>query len=242
MPAGGFLCRQFPDPKSPLHTVLAGLICAAVVLPVRIVLGGAFARSSEPELPNLRLGWPRPLQFVLGKQTWRFARCRPSPVAFAAAKFAHETSSIPGEAIACALRRLGNTAVPVPSAPRGRRASVRTGILMAYAAWAAMAWFVFAYGRLVHDMLGPGAEEAYVKSWLAGVGMDHVRSFEGAVREAVKVALVVSLLEPLLVSKMRWYEEYLDFLSVQATMFTFERMPWWRRMRRHVRHYAYVVD
>lgn len=44
------------------------------------------------------------------------------------------------------------------------------------------------------------------------------------------------------ISNEAWLEGYIDFLSVQATMFNKSGVTWWDRMRTHVGYYRRVED
>lgn len=60
-------------------------------------------------------------------------------------------------------------------------------------------------------------------------------------REVGRSLLVLFWLEPHFVPSGRYFEEHLDFVSVQATMYQ-SGTSWWRRMGRHVQFYAYNDD
>lgn len=106
----GYSCKQFPNERSAVHLVYAGLIAAAIVLPFGAIIDGLFIEGNQPEFPELQLtlpGWMR----ALGGQSagWHF-RVRfhfpllhgcmlPSPVAALACVFdvtsAHRGSTAP---------------------------------------------------------------------------------------------------------------------------------------------------
>ena len=63
---------------------------------------------------------------------------------------------------------------------------------------------------------------------------------------AVVVAQLLFLMRLLetagFISNEMWLEGYIDFLSVQATMFNKSGIPWWERMRTHVKYFRRVQD
>lgn len=163
-PGGTYVCRQFPDPAQPAHSIIVALICVAVMAPVRSVVGGTFSKSAEPSVPDLRLGWPAAYTFFFGKQRWNFAQEPPGALALVAARFAHERASIPLEFLLELLARRKQRSGKTPSegykkdasvlraaAALERKRSSRNGLLLAAAAWGIMAWFILVYGLQVRN-------------------------------------------------------------------------------------------
>ena len=56
-----------------------------------------------------------------------------------------------------------------------------------------------------------------------------------AANEALKAAVIALLLEPFLIPPGAWFDQHLDFCSVQSTMFVGVPMTWYQRMSRHLR-------
>lgn len=75
---------------------------------------------------------------------------------------------------------------------------------------------------------------------MVGYGLDVAAGFKDCLEEGLKVALLFFLLEPFVVPTSTWYEEVVDFLSVQATLYHGRSTTsWWQRMVVHQRFYGY---
>ena len=82
-----------------------------------------------------------------------------------------------------------------------------------------LAWIVFAYGRLVYNLLGPAATASFSNSWGIGVGLGQINDAKNLAITAAEGVLIVTVLEALwLVKNGNWLETYLDSVSVQATV------------------------
>ena len=57
-----------------------GLVCCAVAIPFGYILGEAFAKSNEPEFPELQLSWPLKFRIFKLHQRWNWAQTRPNKV------------------------------------------------------------------------------------------------------------------------------------------------------------------
>ena len=93
-------CHQFPDETSIRDKIVVGLICTAVAVPFTNIIGEVFAKSNEPEFPDLQLSWPLKvwtrLLFLRWKDPWDWRRSRPGALRAMAARWAHDT---PGKAL-----------------------------------------------------------------------------------------------------------------------------------------------
>ncbi len=95
----------------------------------------------------------------------------------------------------------------------------KAGYVILNLIWGVFAWIVFAYGRLVYNLLGPAASRDFSNSWGIGVALGQANDAKGVVIAALQAALVLTILEALwLVPNSAWVEAYIDFASVQATV------------------------
>ena len=93
------------------------------------------------------------------------------------------------------------------------------GYVILHLIWGVFAWIVFAYGRLVYNLLGPAASRDFSNSWGIGVALGQANDAKGLVTSAMQAALLLTILEALwLMPNGRWLEGYIDFVSVQATV------------------------
>lgn len=103
--------------------------------------------------------------------------------------------------------------------------------------------FVFVYGLLVYNLLGPRAETDFVQSWLVALGVDNASQWREVLQDAIKAGALLFLADRLwLLSNSRWMEDHVDYLSVQATMLTGATLTRWQRIKAHLNFYAYVQD
>jgi hypothetical protein len=116
-----------------------------------------------------------------------------------------------------------------------------TGLAGIYLAWGIFTWFCFAYGRLIYDQLGRRAENSFVQSWLVALGVDNAGQWRDILKEAAQGAALLLVLDRLwLLPSARWLEEHVDHLSVGATLLAGGAASRMRRLRAHLRFYAYV--
>lgn len=73
-----------------------------------------------------------------------------------------------------------------------------------------MVWIIFVYGLLVYKLLGVNAEREFVRGWLTGLGLDNLNSFRDVLKEALKVLIIVALVEPFLVPRQWWFQQHVD--------------------------------
>lgn len=119
-----------------------------------------------------------------------------------------------------------------------RRVERSLGLLCVYGAWALMVWYLFFFGRGIYRLLGDPGELAFVKGWLVGLAFQNCYGLIDFAKELGRGLLVLLWLEPLFVPCGKFFEDHLDFVSVQATMFQ-SSTTWRQRMRRHLQFYAY---
>jgi hypothetical protein len=62
---------------------------------------------------------------------------------------------------------------------------------------ALFAWFIFAYGRIVYNLLGIRAQESFVQSWLVALGLDNATQWKEIAKEAWKGGLFIIIMDRL---------------------------------------------
>jgi hypothetical protein len=123
------------------------------------------------------------------------------------------------------------------------RINLALGVTGIYAAWGCLAWFIFVYGRLVYDQLGMSAEDDFVRAWLVALGVDNAAQWKDVIIEALRGAAFLLLLDRLwLLSNTRWFEDYLDYATVQATLLTGSAISCGKRLSTHLSFYAYMEE
>ena len=73
-------------------------------------------------------------------------------------------------------------------------------------------------GKLIYNLYGQKTEEAFVKNWGIGLAMEQAQSFSDLVNDAGKALLILVVLDLVITGPARWFEEHIDFLSVQGTL------------------------
>lgn len=114
---------------------------------------------------------------------------------------------------------------------RSRVLSGGMAMLFVYCVWAVCAYFCFAYSKEIHSSVGPLAERrGLFRGWGIGVGIDQVIQWEHVLRELISVLFVSYVTDLLfLTSNSTWWESYLDFWSMQATLITGYSTTAWQR-------------
>lgn len=94
------------------------------------------------------------------------------------------------------------------------------GVAGIFVVWAICSWFIFVYGILMYRSLGDDAEKQFTAQWGVGFGLDQASEWKDIAQTALKVALVMVVLDVLRLSRNnRWLESHLDVCAVQATLF-----------------------
>jgi hypothetical protein len=89
-----------------------------------------------------------------------------------------------------------------------------------YVFWAACAYMVLVYGRLLLRLLGPDSDAQLATVWLAALGAEQLAELRMLALAAAEALAAVTLLDALwLLPNSRWLEAQLDASSVQATVF-----------------------
>ena len=111
-----------------------------------------------------------------------------------------------------------------------KRLYAAAGLMGIYLAWAIFSWFIFTYGMLVYRQLGDSAQQQFATSWGVNFGLDSAQQWRDVAQETAKITLVLIILDLLVITGPRnWFEEHLDHLSCQATLFTGAAAGWWKR-------------
>ena len=93
------------------------------------------------------------------------------------------------------------------------------GYVILHLAWGFFAWVIFAYGRLVYNLLGPAAARDFSNSWGIGVATGQVSDASGALQAALQAVALVTVMEALwLMNNNNWLESYVDMASVVGSV------------------------
>jgi len=111
-----------------------------------------------------------------------------------------------------------------------KRLYAAAGLVGIYMSWAIYSWFIFTYGMLIYRQMGDQAQKKFTQSWGISFGMDSATQWKDVANETVKTSIILIILDLLLITGHRpWFEEHLDHLSVQATLFAGTASTWWQR-------------
>ena len=111
-----------------------------------------------------------------------------------------------------------------------KRLYAALGLLGVYACWAIFSWFIFTYGMLIYRQMGDSAQQKFSQSWGINFAMDSAQQWRDVAQEAAKTAVILVILDMLLILGNRsWFEEHIDHLSVQASLFAGTANGWWQR-------------
>ena len=83
---------------------------------------------------------------------------------------------------------------------------------------------------LIYRQMGDSAQRKFSQSWGISLGMDSASEWQDVAKEGLKTTLILVVLDLLLIMGPRvWFEEHLDHLSVQCTLFAGAADSWWKR-------------
>jgi hypothetical protein len=117
----------------------------------------------------------------------------------------------------------------------GKRGYAFSGLLGVYVIWAAFAWVIFTYGMLIYRQLGDKAQEEFAKTWGVGYALNNASEWQEVFKTAAKTAVFLVILDLLRVTKdAPWFEEHVDFVSMQATLLGGAARGWWSQTSRLV--------
>ena len=91
------------------------------------------------------------------------------------------------------------------------------------------------YGMLIYRQLGDKAQEEFAKTWGVGYALNNASEWQDVLKTAAQTALVLVILDMLRVTKdTPWFEEHVDFVSMQAALLNGAARGWWSQTRRLV--------
>jgi hypothetical protein len=229
-------CVAFPADGSVRDTFLAGVLVAAVSLPVTAGVAVLFSLAvatdaAQPRAAVRLLTWPLRARLLMGRPRWRLAAMPPAAARRRAALGRWWATAWATDVIvACADAVRAWPPIPPPGAAPDPAAGAaldaaevrirRAAFALLYAVWAGFAYFVVVYGRLVLRLRGPDGDAQFARAWLAALGAGQAAELRAFVLTAAEALAVATLLDALwLVPNNTWLEAQLDYASVQAAAF-----------------------
>ena len=104
----------------------------------------------------------------------------------------------------------GSTSSSVRSAralARYKRTVMAIGLGGTFFCWAIFAWFIFTYGMLLYKLLGEDGQASFARSWGISYGVGAATEWQDIVKEAIKGAIVLAVLERLHMTRhVNWLE------------------------------------
>jgi len=123
---------------------------------------------------------------------------------------------------------------------RSRRALI-CAVLGFYVVWAIMAYFAFVHGLIISTCLSGGAETKFAGAWGWSQAFQQLRQLGGVARGAFVAAIVMVILDVMrLTTDARFFDEYLDHASVQATLFAGGAASLWQQLPKMLRFYKRI--
>ena len=90
---------------------------------------------------------------------------------------------------------------------------------------------------------GPEAQNSFSQTWGVSYALDNCTEWQDVFIEASKVAVILVLLDLLRFTKDRpWFEEHVDFISIQAMLFNGAARNWWQQTRVLVRFQTRMAE
>ena len=150
-----------------------------------------------------------------------------------------------------------------------KRLYASAGLIGIYICWTIFSWFIFVYGMIIYKNLGPEAQNSFSQTcvpcfpdvsllprhaysrafplvhrrWGVSYALDNCSEWQDVAIEACKVALILVVLDLLRITKDRpWFEEHVDFISIQAMLFNGAARNWWQQTRVLVRFQTRMTD
>jgi len=109
-------------------------------------------------------------------------------------------------------------------------------ILGFYIAWALMSYFCFVYALIIYKCLSSGSENKFVEAWGISQALDQAKQLQGLIKGAVVASFYMVIFDALrLTTHARWWDDYLDFASCQATLFAEGASSFWQQLRKTAR-------
>jgi len=83
---------------------------------------------------------------------------------------------------------------------------------------------------LIYRQMGDQAQKKFTASWGINFGVSSAQEWQDVAQEALKTTVILVILDLLLILGHRpWFEDHLDHLSIQATLFAGTATSWWGR-------------
>jgi hypothetical protein len=83
---------------------------------------------------------------------------------------------------------------------------------------------------LIYRQMGDSAQRQFASSWGINFGLDSAKEWHDVAKEGLKTSVILVVLDLLLIMGPRvWFQEHLDHLSVQCTLFACFAESWWQR-------------
>ena len=96
---------------------------------------------------------------------------------------------------------------------------------------------------LIYKQLGANAQAEFAKTWGVGYALNNASEWQDVFITACKAALLVVILDALRLTKnSSWFEEHVDFVSMQAVLFNGAARSWWSQTHTLVRLQARLTE
>ena len=83
----------------------------------------------------------------------------------------------------------------------------------------------------------------FTKTWGVGYALNNASEWQEVFKTAVKTALLIVVLDALRVTRNSdWFEEHVDFVSMQAVLFNGAARGWWAQTHALVRMQARLTE
>ena len=90
---------------------------------------------------------------------------------------------------------------------RYKRFVMALGLSGTFFCWAIFTWFIFTYGMLLYKLLGDDGQASFARSWGISYAVGAASEWQDIVKEAIKGAIVLAILERLLLTRhSNWLE------------------------------------
>ena len=102
-----------------------------------------------------------------------------------------------------------------------KRLYALAGLVGVYLCWAIFSWFIFTYGMLIYRQMGDQAQKKFTQSWGVNFGVGSASEWQDVAQAAIQAAVIVVILDMLHITRDgSWFEQQVDFLSTQASLFS----------------------
>ena len=124
-----------------------------------------------------------------------------------------------------------------------KRLYASAGLLGVYVCWTVFAWVIFTYGMLIYKTLGADAQNQFAQTWGVGYALNNASEWQDVFQTAAKAAVLLVILDMLRLTKnATWFEEHVDFVSLQAVLFNGAARSWWQQTHTLVKLQSRLTD